>query len=282
MNQLTPGETYPLHKVLADPLGTETRYVQATVRNGTDNTTIATLNLSDLGNRRFRVIWDVPNVKYVVIDFKVYTDSGYTNLDPNEAIESRDYIVETRWSQALGSGAGGYSMRPSEVREVLREELDKTKHWEMLHREIAECMGVMSQLKMMIGQIEMPKLSTKRLENGLKELEAAITSLDQKDSLRAISEGLKSILEATQGVGAAVASLPEPFEPEPVNLSPVIEAINALDEKLPGMFEEVKKSQPRTASLSLNLGDQGPEAPSPRRVKNEDPRQRARNRSIGL
>ncbi len=59
MLQLSPAESFPIVRVLKDPSDTATHYVQAVIRDATTDALLATVNLDDKGNRRFQKVWKV-------------------------------------------------------------------------------------------------------------------------------------------------------------------------------------------------------------------------------
>lgn len=114
MNQISPQEPLPLVYLLSDPTDTATYYVRAVLRDSGTNTVIATINLTNQGNRRFSAVTQAPNDasglgRYIDITVSVYTNSNYTTKSDNYQEEMTKYLVQTRWSLAFGGGGGGGS-----------------------------------------------------------------------------------------------------------------------------------------------------------------------------
>lgn len=281
MYQLTPGEQYPLMKVLSDPSDSSTRYVQAVVRNALDNSLLATLRLEDLGSRRFRYAYDVPNVKYIYITFKVYTESGYTTLDGNEPIESREYIVEERWSPGR-SGGGGGGLRLQDYRDMIREVIEKLPVW-------AALMSQFNQLARVVSEIDIPEaVSLKGVEGSLVDIAKQLSSIPTEKGL-----SKADIADALKGVGKAVSdahkaileAIPDEQEPaEPVNLSPVFQAIEDLRIAIEAKFSEVhqKIDAPKPVQLQISSPSPAPEAPKKTYSEEINTHQKARRKSLGL
>ena len=125
MLQLTPGEQYPIVRVLKDHTDTSTNYVRAVVKNAATNATIESINLTDQGNRIFSKVWDVPvdstGKLFIVIITTVYTDSGYATKNQNYFEEATEYLLEQRWTHSFGGGGGGVGVDYKKIREIVRE-----------------------------------------------------------------------------------------------------------------------------------------------------------------
>ena len=111
--QLQPGEYFPISWNLDDPLDSTTYYVQAKVYDGKTNALLATLNLTDLGSGNFSKQYQVPADgsglgRYIYIQKKVYTDSGYSSLAPTKAILTDTFLIQDRVTRGA-FGGGGYT-----------------------------------------------------------------------------------------------------------------------------------------------------------------------------
>lgn len=112
--QLKPQEQFAVVRQLSDPFDTGTYYVQAKIRNAHDDTLLATLNLSDKGNQRFRSDWQVPADPsgegfYIDIETIVYTNSGYSTVSDVYGRENAVYLVQERQVPPFGGGGGDVS-----------------------------------------------------------------------------------------------------------------------------------------------------------------------------
>lgn len=116
MQQLNPGETFTINRILKDHTDSSTYFVQAKVYDSVTRQLLATKNLTDNGNRWFSTTYKVPfdNVfstgKPILIVTSVYVDSGYATKSPNHLEEPEEYLIQQRWNAgiAFGSGGGGY------------------------------------------------------------------------------------------------------------------------------------------------------------------------------
>lgn len=118
MHQLSPQETFPIVYLISDPSDANTYYVRAVLRNSVSGAIIQVngqnyVNLTDLTNRRFAQSIQAPNDPsglglYMDVTVSVYTDSGYTTKSDAYQEENAKYLVQQRWNQALGGGAGGF------------------------------------------------------------------------------------------------------------------------------------------------------------------------------
>lgn len=113
MNQLNPGENFPIVRVLENPHIADTHYVRAVVKNAVTLATIATLDLTDNGDRLFSINWTVPSDTvfgrgtYVVITTSVYTDAGYSARSENYGDNSDTYLIQQRFNAGIQFGSGG-------------------------------------------------------------------------------------------------------------------------------------------------------------------------------
>lgn len=131
MLQLSPGETFPVVRVLKDHTDTNTYFTRAVVKDASTLTVLATLNLTDQGNRTFSKNYTVPfsgvngNGRYIVIITTVYNDSGYTDKSLNYQEEAETYLVQDRWNPLLGGAGGGGSIDESFFKRLINDVLDQ-------------------------------------------------------------------------------------------------------------------------------------------------------------
>lgn len=124
---LRPQQTYTIVRQIEDHRDTATYYVRAVVRRSLDDTTLATINLTDKGGQRFKEDWlvaqDSTGLGFDVdITTSVYTDSGYTTKSENYGDKIENHRVETLQTNF---GGGGSDISYQKVREIIREELEK-------------------------------------------------------------------------------------------------------------------------------------------------------------
>lgn len=129
MIQLTPGEQFVIARQITDPADSTTYYIRAYIRRLSDDSLIDTVNLTDKGDQRFRGNWSVanyPDPTYISILTKTFTDSGYTAESQDKARVEETYLIQPRWSQALGAGGGGgASVNYKKIQEIFDEVLKK-------------------------------------------------------------------------------------------------------------------------------------------------------------
>lgn len=211
--QIKPQQPFPVVRQLGDPTDNSTNYVQAVVRDSLTGQVLATLDLNDMGSQRFELNYLVPaDISglgyYIDITTIVYTDSGYTSKNVNYSIENACYLALQPLTIGMGLGGGG------------GVEVDYRK------------------IEKLIKAIEFPKQKKVVLDpffkNLSKEIASHIKRLESKetDFSGVVSEILK--------VGKLVSSIeiPEPKEPEKVDLMPVIEGIQNLAEALGGTHDK--------------------------------------------
>lgn len=131
MLQINPAEIITVNRILKDPNDTETNYVRAVVYNADTRAVLETLNLTDNGSRWFSKTYTAPydnpymRGRRIIIITTVYTNSGYTTVNPNYNQESEEYLIQERWNPATnaGLGGGGVDIDYKEVRKIIKEEL---------------------------------------------------------------------------------------------------------------------------------------------------------------
>jgi len=130
--------------------------VQAKVYDADTRAVLATLNLTDNGNRWFSKSWKVPydqvwsNGRWVLIVTSVYTDSGYTTRSENHADESEEYLVQQRWNPTVHYGAGG-------------RDIDEEKLAKLLSAAIGEQLKPLIELE----PVEFPEVDVEGLKNNV-------------------------------------------------------------------------------------------------------------------
>ena len=124
--QLEPLEQFVLARGLEDHQDSNIYYVQAVIRNGKTDALIATVNLTDNGDRRFTKTWQVPSDPtgegfYIVVTYTVYTDSGYTTKSELYGEKFDEHLILHRPREH--GGAGGADIDYKKVRRIVQEEL---------------------------------------------------------------------------------------------------------------------------------------------------------------
>ena len=129
MNQLNPGQQFPIYYEITDPTESGTNYARAFIRNTRTDVLIDTINLTDLGSNRFQNVWQViddPSGQglHISITVKIYTDSAYTTLNNNYLFKNTEYVIAQRWGLQFGNG-GGADIDYKKIRKILAELLDE-------------------------------------------------------------------------------------------------------------------------------------------------------------
>lgn len=133
MLKLNPGTNFPIVRKLGDPSDEGTNYVRAVVRNSTTGVTLATINLTDAGSRRFTGFFPVGSVEdwFFDVTTSVYTDSGYTTISTVYAEENETYHVQTTLSPQLQNVAlqgMGVDINYKKIKQMIDESL-KAQNW---------------------------------------------------------------------------------------------------------------------------------------------------------
>lgn len=228
--QLSPGEIYTIFRGIEDHTDTGTYYVQAVIKDSRTKTTLATVNLTDNGDRTFSNDWRVTTDKgglgtYINICISVYTDSGYTTKSPNYGDKYEDHLIQQRESLGFGFGGGGGTFSYKRIEEIVQKAIEGRK----------------------IPTFPVPK------EIDLKPVLKSLTDLKDKISAIVIPEpekvDLMPIIKRLEDVKTAVLSIEIPE----TDLSPLIAKVDVLESKLPaewlqetktaldGLFERIKR-----------------------------------------
>ena len=130
MLAIRPNEELPVTVFIGDHTDTSTYFVRSVVKNARTLATLATLDLTDNGDRSFSYNWRTPADAvglgiYIKITSTIYTDSGYTTKSSYP--EQTDlYKIELEKANFGGGGADiDYKKIRKIVAEVVAEEVTK-------------------------------------------------------------------------------------------------------------------------------------------------------------
>lgn len=158
--QLSPTETFILTRQLDDPADTNTYYVRCIIRNAKTDATIATVNLTNKGNGRFRGEWQVTadisgQGYYITITSYVYTDASYTTESNNCRRFEQQYLVQDRFAR-MGGGGGGVKVNYDKIRVMIAEEVANINLPEKI--DLSPIFIAISGVKKAIDNKKMPEL----------------------------------------------------------------------------------------------------------------------------
>ncbi len=128
--QLEPFEKFALFRGLENHLDATTYYVRAVIRNGKTAALIATVDLTDNGNREFSKEWEVPadvngNGFYITITYSVYTDAGYTTKSDNYGDKYEEHLVLHRITE--NRTPGGPDINYKKIQKMIDDSVSKIK-----------------------------------------------------------------------------------------------------------------------------------------------------------
>lgn len=260
--QLQPTEQFTISRQLGPTDDTDTHYVRAVVRNALTDKVLATVKLSDKGNRRFTSVYEVPaDVSgqgfYITITTTVFVDSAFTTYDPNYEEVAETYLVQVR-ANGIGNGGGGSDMDYDLLKEMIKEavsemetsagdtdfspvlallaEIDKrvaaipTKHPEVnittTQVDIKPVLEAMLALGKQIDSLpkEVPETDLTPLHDSFGDLSRLIG-----ESVGGVRSDTKNMASRLEEVGSTVQSLVPPPTPVPVIVRPTpVELRNRL------------------------------------------------------
>ncbi len=222
MISLQPQTTYQIVRQLPDPSDSTTYYVQAKIRRCVDDTVLQTINLTDLGSRRFKGSYTVPADSsgvgfYIDITTTVYTDSGYTTKSTTYSEELEQYLVWDRVTKLGGGGGGGSDIDYKKIQKML--DLIKTDFPKIPPADYSPILKMLSDIKSSVESIEMPEEKNVEFKPVIDALKATETMI-----IKAIDE--------------------KEFEFEPTDLTPIMDKIEDKDVDLSGVegkLESIEK-----------------------------------------
>jgi len=205
--QLEPGEDFAITRQIEDPSDSNTYYIRAYVRNAKTDTLLATVDLEDKGDQRFRGTWHVAEDSsgqgyYITVLTRVFTDSGYTTESPLYGRVEELFLVQKRYNvSAYGYGmGGGPDISYKKIRDIIAEEVKKVPKPEKTELDLSSVLVSLERLNKSINTIKIPEPEKADFSSLLAEI-------------RNISKEIKAI------------RMPE------LDLSPVIKTIEKLEEK---------------------------------------------------
>jgi hypothetical protein len=240
MLQIEPRINYPITYNLGNPTDTNTYYARAYIYDGVDaDTLLDTVDLTDLGNQRFKKNWQTPadvsgQGRYITIFIRVFTDSSHTAESDTYGRVEEKLLIKQGWSPVFGGGGGGVDLDYKKVRKIIAEEMDK-----------------------------MPKpKKTKEINLSplLNEIGLVRESLSGIEINPQVNINLNSILDKVDSLDAKVKKYIEQNKPEPTDLIPLMDEINKIKEEiasLSGKIENVakEKSESVISSVEAIRGD---------------------------
>lgn len=187
MFSLNPREAFTIFRGISKTNDSNTYYVQAVIKDARTNTTIDTVNLTDLGNRQFSKEWTVPADPsgqgfWIVIITTVYTDSGYTTKSTVYGEQFDNYLVFDRKNPWLGGGGGngGGDVDYKKIGKMIDEAISKIKipsPQPQKDIDLSELIAYLSLIKSSVENIKIPEQKETDLSPILSEIKNSISSI---------------------------------------------------------------------------------------------------------
>lgn len=228
---LSPQEQFVIVRQLSDPADVSGRFVRAVIKNSLTSDTIQTLNLTDQGSGRFRVVYEVPaDVSglgfYIDVATHVYTDSGYTTPDTVYGSESETYLVFNR-ARLGGSSGGGPDVDYKKIEKMLRvmaDGLPKFEKPESLEPVKAQLKDILMEIK----AIDIPEPE----------------KLNNTPVIEAITDSNKIIIKAIEDKTVTPVT----------DLTPVLEKIDKKEPDLTEVFKKIEELMVLFSNFSIEDG----------------------------
>lgn len=212
---LQPQVAFPLVRQIGNHTDSTVYYVRAIVRNAAGDT-IDTVNLASQGDQRYQTSWKVPadtsgQGAYISVVTSVYTDSAYTTKSENYGDEETTYLIFDRVMPAMRGGGGG-SLARRDVRDVIREELERlpkpepVKMPEMPKMRFDEVLTAIRETTQAIRAVPTDKVD---LSGVLRSIEALEVKIDAKEVTPEtdLQPVLDAVKDAQKGIGEGFADL---------------------------------------------------------------------------
>lgn len=260
--QLQPQKNFAIVRQLPDPSDSNTYYVQAVIRNAETDALIATINLTDKGERRFIGIWNaIPDKNgqgtLVSIRTAVYTDSGYTIPSDTYSQEIETYLILERFNpnvmvSMLGPALGGddvdYKRIADIVNFVFEKRLEKVLSiLNTLEARKSDGPAVIKEIRAALSTSE--KEITKAIEK--KEV-------TEKTDLSKVLEKLDE-LDLLKQINASIESLYGFVETNKTDFEPVISAMKELESNKQPTKDHIKEMTKVFDEFSKAVKDTTPE-----------------------
>lgn len=133
MQQVNPGQIFPITRQLSVPGDTDTYYLQSKVYDSISGSLLATVNLTDLGGQLFSGTCQAPGDstgagKFIHIVTSVYTDAGRTTYSPNYDITDETVLVQQRLNSGMLGGGQGDGWDLKDLDKVMRKAMKIVLH----------------------------------------------------------------------------------------------------------------------------------------------------------
>ena len=209
MLQIQPQSNFPITRNIDNPTDSNLYYIRAYIYDGVDvDTLLDTVDLTDLGNQRFKKNWRTPvdkggDGRYITIFTKVFTDSGYTAESDAFGRKETKYLIKETWNRVYsGYGGGGASIDYKKIAKTLRREIKKFP--------------------------KTPKIP-KVKKTDLRPVLRAIDKIELHPIVKTEKTDLRAIQVAIKGVRDEIKKMPVT---EKVDLSPIMEKIGNIENYL--------------------------------------------------
>lgn len=264
MLQLVPQEAFPIVYVISDPYDTATYFCRAVIRNSVSGAIIQTVNLTDLGNRRFAVTVRAPDDPsglgtHIDVTVSVYTDSLYTTKSPNYQEENTRYLIQQRWSMALGAAGGsfertgGSTIDYKKIKEILLEAFNELPTTDIPEVDLTGLYAQGDSIRRLIEAIKVPTPKDVDLAPHTDAIMRSVAQLAKEIKATMPKIDFQPVLDAIQAI-----KIPEGKNYDP-HFAKVQDAVKALMPKI----EQYKKFAGFSKTLDGLFKEYGMEAEKP-------------------
>lgn len=234
MIQISPSENFPIVRVLGDHTDNATYYVQAVVRDASTDVVLATVNLTDRGNRRFSKLYKVPSDNtysrgsFLVITTTIYTDAGYTTKSPNYQEVADTYVVQQRWNPLIGGATFGGG---TDGMSLTKEEYAKMA---LMFEDTLNKKFPISEPRTEIAAPSLPQLTLQDIEKIVEKHKAPPVDFS--------FPAFPDLTPHFEKISKSISNFPKPDKFQPTDLSPVLNALQEMSALHPAIEKTIKES----------------------------------------
>jgi hypothetical protein len=234
--QLKPNEIFSITRQLDNPIDSNLYYVRAYIRNARTDVLLATVNLTDKTEQRFRGDWEVPTDPtgqgfYITITTKVFTDNLYTTESEDYGRKEEQFLIQDRMNPNLGFGGGGGTRVDYErIKKMIVEELSKIKIPEPKVTNLTKYNTVREKIEIDLSPL------TKLLKSIQAEVEVIRNKKDKDVNFAPITSDIRGL---GQLLTKTIKTLPDP---QSVEILRAIKEVNDFLGQSNAGIEDIKQN----------------------------------------
>ncbi len=237
--QIDPYSTIPLIYNLTDPSDSTLYYIRAVIKDSLTGVTLDTKNLASQGSGRYTSTVVAPqdstgNGRHVDVTLTVYTDSGYSVLSDSYERRIDKYLVKK--NLAFGAGSSGGSGSDVDYAKIKKILIEVVAEWAKGNKP--------------------KKVNLVPVYERLEAIQASIDEIEPAKEVNIKPTDLRPVVSAIESAKAVIIGALEKIEiPDQADMSPVIEELITLKDKVEEVGEMASKEKEEIAALIQKFGE---------------------------